>query len=159
MPNFTLSSPDLKGQITKAQVYDGFGAGGDNISPALHWTDVPAGTKTLLLTCHDTDAPGPGGWWHWVAFNIPVGIDGLPTNASKEGMPQGSVQIKNSYGETGYGGACPPPGDSAHPYVFTLYALKSELSDVDENASPAMVLFVAAEHIIGKASIVAYYAR
>ena len=144
--------------MTKTHVYNGFGAGGDNQSPHLHWTDAPDGTETFLITCHDTDAPGPGGWWHWVAFNLPASVGELPTNASADGLPGGAVQLTNSYGETGYGGACPPPGDAAHPYVFTVYALKSKL-DLDETASPAMVLFVADSEILGKASIVSYYAR
>lgn len=158
MPNFTLTSHDLRGQITQAQVYNGFGAGGDNRSPHLAWTDAPAATESFLVTCHDTDAPGPGGWWHWVAFNLPATVEQLPTNASADGLPGGAVQLINSYGERGYGGACPPPGDPAHPYVFTVYALKSRL-DLDESASPAMTLFMAASEILAKTSLVAYYAR
>ena len=158
MPHFTLNSPDLQGFVDKQYVYDGFGAGGDNQSPALTWSNPPAGTRAYLLTCHDTDAPGPGGWWHWVAFNIPGDITSLPTDAAKQGMPVGTVMAVNSYGDKTYGGPCPPPGDQAHPYVFTLYALGAEL-DLDDSAQPAMVMFMAQAAILGKASVVSYYAR
>ena len=158
MAGFTLSSTSFHGQVPTAQVYDGFGAGGNNLSPDLSWEDAPAGTKSFLITCFDADAPGPG-WWHWCAFNIPAGTQVLSEGQSSKGMPAGTVQTLNSYGERGYGGACPPPGDVAHEYVITLYALKTDKLDLEESASPAMVMFMAAEHVIGKTAVVAHYAR
>ena len=159
MAGFTLSSKQFTGQVPKDNVYDGFGAGGDNHSPDLNWTDAPDGTKSFLIICHDTDAPGPGGWWHWCAFDIPASVSSLPSGASKTAMPEGSQQTLNSYGSRGFGGACPPPGDPAHPYVITLYALGTDKLGLGQDASPAMVLFVAAEHVLGKAGVTAYYGR
>lgn len=158
MAGFTLTSPTFSGQVPSAHVYHGFGAGGANRSPALTWRDAPAGTKSFLITCYDADAPGPG-WWHWCAFNVPASVTGLDENASAAGFPDGAVQTRNSYGERGYGGACPPPGDTAHAYELTLYALSTDRLDLDGSASPAMVLFVAAEHVIGKTGLLAHYAR
>ncbi|MEO0734126.1 MAG: YbhB/YbcL family Raf kinase inhibitor-like protein [Bacteroidota bacterium] len=159
MAQFTLHSPTFHGQVPTAHVYHDFGAGGDNQSPALSWSDAPAGTKSYLLVLHDVDAPGPGGWWHWCAFNIPADVSELALDASQQGMPTGTVQVKNSYGSIGFGGACPPPGDQGHTYLMTLYALDTEKLELDENTSPAMVLFVANAHVLGKAGLVAYYAR
>ena len=158
MAYFTLTSPDLEGFVDKTYVYDGFGAGGANQSPELVWENPPQGTKSYLLICHDADAPGPGGWWHWVAFNIPGDCTRLPRNAARGDMPAGTKMATNSYGDNGYGGPCPPPGDQAHAYLFTLYALREEL-DLDASAQPAMVLFAADSAILGKASLVSYYAR
>ena len=38
---------------------------GDDISPPLSWSDVPAGTKSFVLIMDDPDAP-MGTWIHWV---------------------------------------------------------------------------------------------
>ncbi|MEO8524774.1 MAG: YbhB/YbcL family Raf kinase inhibitor-like protein, partial [Caldimonas sp.] len=71
---FTLSSPTIKpgSMLTDAQVFNGFGCSGKNISPALSWSGAPAGTKSYALTVYDPDAPTGSGWWHWVVFNIPA---------------------------------------------------------------------------------------
>ena len=167
MANFTLTSPTFSGNVPLAHVYHDFRAGGENKSPALTWENPPAGTQSFLIICHDPDAPGPGGWWHWCAFDIPgtvrtLGEDasaGSAGSAGATGMPEGSVQIKNSYGSIGYGGCCPPPGDQAHAYHLTIYALGTQSLGLDANASPAMVMFVADEHVLGKAGIVGFYAR
>lgn len=158
MAGFVLNSKQFTGQVPKANVYHDFGAGGDNKSPDLNWSDAPAGTKSFLITCYDPDAPGPG-WWHWCAFNIPASTSSLAEGDSQQAMPSGTVEVRNSYGSKGYGGACPPPGDTAHAYHLTIYALSTDALPLDESAQPAMVLFMAAEHVIGKAGITAYYAR
>ncbi|MEM6770809.1 MAG: YbhB/YbcL family Raf kinase inhibitor-like protein [Bacteroidota bacterium] len=159
MAHFSLSSPTFSGNVPLAHVYHDFGAGGENKSPELHWENPPEGTKSFLIICHDPDAPGPGGWWHWCAFDLPGGTRTLGADAGAKGMPEGSVQVRNSYGSIGYGGCCPPPGDQAHAYHLTIYALGTASLGLDENASPAMVLFVADAHVLGKAGIVGFYAR
>lgn len=69
--NFTLTSSDLKGQLTKKQEFNGFGCSGENISPQLSWENAPKGTKSFAITVYDPDAPTGSGWWHWVVFDIP----------------------------------------------------------------------------------------
>jgi len=128
--NFTLTSPTLHdgGIVPNQHVYNGFGYGGANRSPSLAWSGAPAGTRSFAVTCHDPDAPSPdhprpGGWWHWLAFDIPADASGLPENASASAMPAGSVQSITDFGPPGYGGPAPPAG-KPHRYVFTVYALK-----------------------------------
>lgn len=159
MAGFTLHSSTFQGFLPNAHVYHDFGAGGDNRSPELSWSGAPVGTKSFLIILHDPDAPGPGGWWHWCAFDVPASTSNLAENASQEGMPSGTVQIENSYGSQGFGGACPPPGDQAHAYHLTVYALGTESLGLDESVSPAMALFVADEHVLGKAGITGFYSR
>src|SRR5437867_11932853 len=70
---FRLMSPDIRpnGPIAMEQVFNGFGCSGENISPALGWSDAPEGTKSLALLVHDPDAPtGGAGWWHWLGTHI-----------------------------------------------------------------------------------------
>ncbi len=50
-------------------------------------------------------------------------------------MPQGSIELKNSFGEIGYGGPQPPKGSGDHPYVLTLYALSVDKIDLPTSTS------------------------
>ena len=158
---FTLHSNDLAGQLTKKQEFAGFGCDGQNISPELHWNDAPGGTKSFALTVYDPDAPTGSGWWHWVVFNIPASTTSLPSdfgNLDKK-QPFAAVQSITDYGKGGFGGACPPKGDKAHRYIFTLHALDVEHLDLDAKASPALVGYMLGVHTISKTSLISYYRR
>jgi Raf kinase inhibitor-like YbhB/YbcL family protein len=159
---FTLKSDDLGGQLTDAQVYAGFGCSGKNISPSLKWSNAPANTKSFAVTVYDPDAPSGSGWWHWIIFNIPVNVNELKADAGrieKKLAPAGSIQSITDFGSPGFGGACPPEGDKAHRYIFTVYALKTAKLELDEKASPAMVGFYLNNNTIAKASLIGYYQR
>jgi len=162
---FSLASSDVKhkGVLGSEQVYNAFGCTGANVSPSLSWTNVPPGTKSFAVTVYDPDAPTGSGWWHWVIFNIPANVTSLPKgagDASSTKAPQGAMQARNDFGKPGYGGACPPPGDRPHRYIFTVHALKVErLQGGDENASPAMIGYMINANQIAKASLQATYGR
>jgi Raf kinase inhibitor-like YbhB/YbcL family protein len=98
------------------------GAGGKNVSLPLNWDDVPAGTKSFALAMVDPH-PVANNWIHWLVINIPGVTKGLGEGASRSAMPAGALELKNSFGDTGYGGPQPPKGTGDHPYVVTLYAL------------------------------------
>ncbi|MDQ7067529.1 MAG: YbhB/YbcL family Raf kinase inhibitor-like protein [Sulfurimonas sp.] len=68
--NFTLQSPDLGGQLTTTQEFNGFGCSGKNISPELKWSDAPSETKSFAVTMYDKDAPTGSGWWHWSKYLV-----------------------------------------------------------------------------------------
>jgi len=158
---FTLYSNDLSGQLTKTQEFSGFGCDGKNISPELHWSDAPSGTKSFAVTVYDPDAPTGSGWWHWVVFNIPASTLSLPSgfgDTAKKQMTH-ALQSITDYGKAGFGGACPPKGDRPHRYMFTVHALNIDHLDLDEKASPALVGFMINAHSIAKATIVSYYGR
>ncbi len=159
---FTLESSVIKGQLSNTQVFNGFGCTGKNISPKLNWRNVPKGTKSIALTVYDPDAPTGSGWWHWVIFDIPKNIRSIDTNAGNLGKslaPRGSIQSVTSFGKAGFGGACPPQGDSPHRYIFTAYALKVKKLGLDKNATPSLVGFYLNSNMLAKSSIVAYYKR
>ena len=89
---------------------------GEDVSPALHWSHPPAGTKSFAVVMNDPDAPVD--FTHWMVYNIPPGVWGLAEGASARGaMPQGSAEGTNDFRRLGYGGPCPPPG-KPHHYVF-----------------------------------------
>ena len=161
---FALSSPTIapNSTLSKAQVFKGFGCTGDNISPALHWTPGPAGTKSYALTVYDPDAPTGSGWWHWVIYDIPASVTGLAQGAgdvSGKQLPAGAVQGRTDYGSAGFGGACPPVGDKPHHYIFTVYALKQDKLDVPADASPALIGYMIHANELAKASFTARYGR
>ena len=159
---FTLTSSELGGQITQAQVFDGFGCSGENKSPALAWKNAPEGTKGFALTMYDPDAPSGSGWWHWLVFNIPADANELKSDAGnleKNLAPKGSIQSVTDFGAPGFGGACPPEGAKPHSYIFTVYALDIDKLDLNETSPPAMVSFFLNSHALAKASLIAYYNR
>lgn len=112
-----ISSPAFQ---TGESIPARFTCDGEDRSPALTWSGVPAGAKSLVLVCDDPDAP-MGIWIHWIVANIPPAAIGIPENGP---LPEGAVEIKNSFGRTSYGGPCPPSG--THRYYFRLYALDAE---------------------------------
>ena len=65
------------------RISDHFSGYGDNVSPALEWTDAPSGTKSFALICHDPDAPLPRGFTHWVIYGIPASATGIPEGGGK----------------------------------------------------------------------------
>ncbi|HCM83546.1 MAG TPA: phosphatidylethanolamine-binding protein [Rhodospirillaceae bacterium] len=143
-----------------AQVFNGFGCSGENISPELKFSDIPAGTKSLALTVYDPDAPTGSGWWHWVIFNIKPDTKNIAAGASgTDKMPTGAIESITDYGAPGYGGACPPEGDKPHRYIFTLFALSVDALPLDAKAMPAMVGFYLNQNALAKSEVTLHYGR
>jgi Raf kinase inhibitor-like YbhB/YbcL family protein len=130
---------------------------GADISPPLHWSVPPAGTRSYVVIADDPDAP-VGTWVHWVIYNLPLDLRGL-----SEGIPatervlDGALQGLNDFKRVGYGGPCPPPG-KPHRYVFKLYALDTVL-DLKPRATKAQVLDACKGHILAEARLMGRYAR
>ena len=109
-------------------VYNRAGCSGENISPEISWSGVPASAKSLAIVVWDQDAPVSGGFYHWVIVNLPAETKRLPEgagNVATHKAPNGSIQLFNDWGEAGYGGPC-PPGNSRHRYRFMVYALSAQ---------------------------------
>jgi Raf kinase inhibitor-like YbhB/YbcL family protein len=128
-----------------------FTCDGSNISPALSWTEPPAGTKSFAIIIEDKYAP-PASFIHWVIYNIPASTralqEAVPTEAQ---LSDGSLQGKNSAGTPGYQGPCPPSG--THRYVFTLYALDSMLS-LSGSANKLGLTLAMDGHILSTAELI-----
>lgn len=129
---------------------------GQNLSPPLTF-GIPTGTKTLVLIVDDPDAP-KGTFTHWTVWNIPPEVQSLSEGA-KELFTKGSTvkQGINDFGQTRYGGPCPPPG-KPHRYFFKLYALDAPI-DLKEGANKQEVEKAMKGHIIDKAQLVGTYQR
>ena len=174
---FTLSSPDLaSGTFEKKFTLNGFGCTGSNISPAIEWSNVPAGAKSLALQVHDINVAAGNQFWHWGVYNIPATATGLPQGAGNSAatLPAPAIGGANDFLDTGvtggngnYGGPCPPMGDKPHHYVFTLYALAVDdlevASGIPKTGSPDLHAFILnkglGDKVLGKASFTASYGQ
>ena len=127
--SLTLTSPAFENEGEIPVVYT---CEGDDISPALAWSQVPAGAASLALIVDDPDAPDPRApkmtWVHWVLYNLPASSTGLPEKVSPSDLPAGTLEGLNDWKRTGWGGPCPPIG--RHRYFFKLYALDTVLPDL-----------------------------
>jgi Raf kinase inhibitor-like YbhB/YbcL family protein len=162
---FDLSSPDIAAgsAIPQTFAFNGFGCTGSNISPTLAWRDPPADTKSFAVFVHDPDAKtGGAGFWHWVAVDIPASSRTLPQGAGDNGsktLPPGARQIANDFGAKNWGGPCPPSGEAAHRYNFTVYALKVAKLEIPDNSTASLTGFMANMNAIASASFTANYGR
>lgn len=129
---------------------------GENISPPLTWKNIPSGTKSIAIINDDPDAP-VGTWVHWVIYNIPPNISGLPEGIKPiEKLPDGTMQGRNSWGKIGYGGPCPPSG--VHRYFFKIYALDKML-DLKPGATKEELLKAMKGHILAEGQFYGKYSR
>jgi len=162
---FELKSPDISAQqpIGEKFVFNAFGCKGENLSPALEWTDPPPGTKSFALLVHDPDAPtGGAGFWHWIVTDIPATAHGLAQGAGTpdgKGLPAGSKQLDSDFGKPGWGGPCPPPGHGPHHYNFTVYALSVDTLGLPPSTRTAFVGFTINSKALAKATLTAVYGR
>ena len=176
-PVFTLASPDLMGgTFANKFVLNGFGCAGQNISPALQWSNVPYGTQSLTLQVYDPDAPTGSGFWHWAIYNIPSTVTSLAQGAgnSASTLPPGATGGNTDFMDTGatgingnYGGPCPPTGDAPHHYIFTLFALDvanlETTAGIPATGTAGLHGFALNKgigaHLLGKATFTATYGR
>ena len=133
---------------------------GRDVSPPLSWSGAPDGTKGFVLIVDDPDAPDPAApkrtWVHWVLYDIPSTVSGLPEAVTSAKLPPGTREGTNDWNRTGYGGPCPPVG--RHRYFHKLYALDVELPDL--GAAPKGEVEKAMEgHVLAKAELVGTYQK
>ncbi|RSO36898.1 MULTISPECIES: YbhB/YbcL family Raf kinase inhibitor-like protein [Acinetobacter calcoaceticus/baumannii complex] len=156
---FQLKSSDITANkfMKKDQEFQGFGCEGGNKSPQLSWSGAPSGTKAYAIMAYDPDAPSGSGWWHWQAVNIPLEVTSISSGTGHFNNKD-VIEIKNDYGQTGFGGACPPKGHGIHHYQFTVYALSQKL-DLPPNASAALTGYMVKAHSLASSTIVALYQK
>jgi Raf kinase inhibitor-like YbhB/YbcL family protein len=133
---------------------------GQDVSPPLAWTGVPAGAKSLVLIVDDPDAPDPKApkttWVHWVLYNLPATAAGLAEGIASTALPRGTREGQNDWKRTGYSGPCPPIG--RHRYFHKLYALDALLPDLGP-ATKADVEAAMKGHVLAQAELVGTYQK
>jgi hypothetical protein len=130
---FTLRSPAFE---PDSPIPPRHSCDGEDLSPPLEWTDLPAGTRSLALLVDDPDAPDPAApkrvWVHWIRYNIPPEPNHLSEGAGNRPPPPGQRETLTDADTLGYQGPCPPIG--RHRYYFRLMALDSQLPDLGPRA-------------------------
>jgi Raf kinase inhibitor-like YbhB/YbcL family protein len=94
---------------------------GDNVSPELHWSNVPDGTKSLVLLMTDPEGRGGAGVMHWVAYGISPTLTGFAEGETSK-LGDKYVGGKSTQGVGFYSGPCTPPNNPPHHYTFVLVA-------------------------------------
>jgi len=121
---------------------------GTNRSPALSWSGAPEGTRSFALILDDPDAPF-GHWNHWLLYDIPASLEGLDEAFDPD---QAGVSGTNDFGQPGYGGPCPPPGDGPHHYFFKLFALNVASLGLPQGVRRGVLDSALRGHVIAEAS-------
>jgi Raf kinase inhibitor-like YbhB/YbcL family protein len=131
---------------------------GADKAPALTWDGVPDGAQSLALIVDDPDAPDPKHprttWVHWVLYNMPATTTELPEGGQP--LPAGTLEGKNDWKRTGYGGPCPPIG--RHRYFFKLFVLDTVLPDLNEPTKADLEKAMEG-HVLERASLMGTYQR
>jgi hypothetical protein len=130
-------------------------------SPALQWSNPPAGAVNFAVILHDTDAAPAKGTMdvtHWIFWNIPASSTMVAAGVKPDSSPDGIVQGKNVRNVNGFQPPCPPPGATPHHYIFELYALDAKL-DLPAGSARADLLKAMDGHVIGKATYVGLFGR
>lgn len=145
---FKLTSPAFTNNATIPVRYT---CQGDNTNPPLDIEGTPTRAESLALIMHDPDAPS-GDFTHWLIWNIDTSIRQIDENS----LPGGTTQGTTSFGQTQYGGPCPPSG--THHYVFDLYALDTNLN-LPSSSSQADLRQTMQGHILDQATLTGLFSK
>ena len=128
-----------------------------DVSPALSWTDPPAGTESFAIIEDDPDAPS-GTFVHWLVYDLPAAYRRLPEGLSgNDQMAGGGRQGTNDFSRTGYSGPCPPPG-KPHRYFIRVYALDAK-TNLRPAATRAELGAAMQGHILAQAELMGRFKR
>lgn len=147
---FTLSTPAF---VAGGDVPRQYTCDGDNTPPHLVWTGAPNGTRSFVLIVDDPDAPN-GTFTHWIVFDIPRDRTDLPSGTRSDAV---GVAGRNSRGELGYMGPCPPSG--THRYFFRLSAIDVDTLGLIAGATRERIEAAMASHTLGTAELMGRYSR
>jgi len=135
----TLSSTTFTANTTVPHFMVAKDCGGQNVSPELHWSGIPADAKSLVLIVHDPDAPVPGGYYHWWLYDLSPALTHLAKGIGR-----------------GYYGPCPPPG-KVHHYHFTLYALDEKTIGAAGRSTAKQLLSLMRGHVVAQTTLTGLY--
>lgn len=155
------SRPEAPGELTvRSEAFeDGeslpkrYTCDGEEVSPPLEWADVPEDATEVVLLVTDPDAPN-GEFAHWVVSGLDPAAGGLDEGQ----LPENAVEGTNDFDERGYGAPCPPTEDTAHRYVFALYAVDEPL-DMEPGASVDQIRDTLEETALAEGELVGTYTR
>ncbi len=128
---------------------------GGDLSPALQWAGEPSGTQSFALVVDDPDAPG-GTWNHWLVWDIPAHVHGLPEGAV------GRRRRENPGRTTSVNAAMADRvlrRGGAHRYFFRLLAVDVPALGLSAGAKRPALEKALKKHTIADTSYVGRYER
>lgn len=150
-----LSSPDFEAGQALPLFAWAADRGGEDRAPALQWTQPPAGTRSIAISCFDPDAPTGSGFWHWAAYNLPAGTMSLPSgDGTVDSLPGDAVVLPNETRLERFIGAAPPAGTGVHRYFFVVDALDVDALDLAAGSTPAVLGFNRHFHTLARGILV-----
>jgi Raf kinase inhibitor-like YbhB/YbcL family protein len=160
---FQITSPSFKDGTVLDKKYVGNNKSnpncvGENVSPALSWSNPPPDTKSFAIMVIDPEGRAPAGVAHWVAYGIPASVTGF-AEGEVSGPSEKYVGGKSTMGLPNYFGPCTPSGVSFHHYTFILMA-----TDLDPKAlAPGMTREELTQalngHVKGSTGIIGMFGR
>lgn len=152
----TLQSNSFQngGTIPNVYAYTGCAQGAQNRSPHLKWSNPPQNTRSFVIIMEDPDAPS-GTFTHWIVYNIPANTTEIPEGGP---IPSSAREGQNDYGDTGYGGPCPPIG-TTHRYFFRIYAINTETLNFSSPPTRSQILQQIQDKTLGQAEIMGRFSR
>jgi Raf kinase inhibitor-like YbhB/YbcL family protein len=161
-PTIVVKSPAFGNGQAMAKKYT---QEGENVSPPLSWTGVPASAVELVLVVEDPDAPHPQPVLHWVAYHIPPQLTGLEEGVATwpevpVGVGPGKMmrQGQNNSKKVGYTGPMPPLGHGVHHYHFQLFAV-DRLLNLSDKPEREQLIEAMKGHVVAQGELVGTYER
>jgi hypothetical protein len=160
---FTVTSPKFAdgGMLDKANAGGVFGTsncGGDNLSPALSWSNAPPATKTFAIVMSDPDGGGGLGSVHFIGYDIPPSETSFAEGQASKPSPTFVGGTTSRKLQT-YFGPCPPPGEAPHHYHLSVYALDIPPGQLTPGLTRDDLFAKIKGHILAQASIIGRYGR
>ena len=129
--------------------------GGEDRHPALEWSQPPADTKSIAISCFDPDAPTGSGFWHWAAYDLPAGTMSLAAgDGTAQSLPDGTKVLPNEARLERFIGAAPPAGTGVHRYFFVVDALDVPTLGLEPGTTPAVLGFNRHFHTIARGVLI-----
>ena len=157
-PQFTIRSPAFSAGSNMPTRHT---CDGQDVSPALAWSDPPPGTVTFVLIVDDPDAPDPAAprrvWVHWLLYNLPADWTELPEGAGNRDPAAPARHAMTDANARGYHGPCPPIG--RHRYFFRLMAISRVLPDLGPGARRADLERAMDGYVLATTELMGTYAR
>ena len=159
---FTLQSKDFSDNALLDKKFAGDNKNnpactGENISPELNWSAVPAGTRSLALLVIDPVGAKGLGVTHMVAYNIATERNAFAQDELTQG--KGYTGGKNTPGTDRYYGPCPPAGSGLHHYNFVLIATDLPAGQLEAGLTQTQLLSQLKGHTLGAASTIARFSN
>lgn len=148
MTTLTITSDSFRENATIPREFTCDGAG---LRPNLAFGGIPEGTASLAIIVSDPDAPS-GTFIHWTAWNIDPALTYLPGTDPLSRAVQGVTGT----GRAGYVGPCPPTG--THRYIFTLYAVSTQL-DLPASSTIDELKAALIGQVLAEATLTGLYSR